>query len=46
MTYLTDGGDGVLTVITEIGEPTHNLATSSVELWAKMDRKIFTLLKW
>lgn len=44
-TYNSDGGGGVLTVISEMGEPIHKLATRGVKFWAEMDGKIFSLPK-
>ena len=36
---------GVLTVMSEMGEPIHKLATRGVQLWSEMDRTIFNLQK-
>ncbi|KAF4816661.1 Fatty acid synthase subunit beta [Colletotrichum siamense] len=36
---------GVITVLSEMGEPIHKLATRGVLFWAEMDRKIFALPK-
>ena len=36
---------GVLTVMSEMGEPIHKLATRGVQLWSEMDRTIFNLKK-
>ncbi|KAL8382560.1 hypothetical protein RB595_006371 [Gaeumannomyces hyphopodioides] len=36
---------GVTTVLSEMGEPIHKLATRGVRFWAEMDQKIFTLPK-
>ncbi|MCJ1378643.1 beta subunit of fatty acid synthetase [Xylographa soralifera] len=36
---------GVLTVMSEMGEPIHKLATRGVQLWSDMDRTIFNLKK-
>lgn len=41
-TYKKPTGD-VLTVISEMGEPIHMLATRGVRLWADMDRDIFSV---
>ncbi|KAF7712525.1 Uncharacterized protein PECH_003064 [Penicillium ucsense] len=34
---------GVLTVISEMGEPIHMLATRAVQLWSEWDRKFFSV---
>ncbi|KAI5310208.1 beta subunit of fatty acid synthetase, partial [Ascosphaera atra] len=34
---------GVLTVLSEMGEPIHKLATRGVKFWAEMDKTIFSL---
>jgi enoyl reductase-like protein len=34
---------GVITVISELGEPIHKLATRGVKLWAEFDKKYFLL---
>lgn len=36
---------GVLTVRSEMGEPIHKLATRGVQLWAELDRNVFSLDK-
>lgn len=36
---------GVLTVLSEMGEPIHKLATRGVVFWAELDQKIFSLPK-
>lgn len=36
---------GIITVKSEIGQPIHKIATRGVQLWAEMDRKIFSLDK-
>ncbi|KAL7270274.1 beta subunit of fatty acid synthetase [Rhizina undulata] len=36
---------GVLTVLSEMGEPIHKLATRGVKFWAELDRTIFSLDK-
>ncbi|KAL8701009.1 MAG: hypothetical protein Q9224_000701 [Gallowayella concinna] len=36
---------GVITVLSEMGEPIHKLATRGVRFWAEMDKKIFSLDK-
>ncbi|KAI4160184.1 MAG: hypothetical protein LQ342_005973 [Letrouitia transgressa] len=36
---------GVITVLSEMGEPIHKLATRGVKFWAEMDKKIFSLDK-
>ncbi|KAL2754260.1 hypothetical protein ACRALDRAFT_1063159 [Sodiomyces alcalophilus JCM 7366] len=36
---------GVITVLSEMGEPIHKLATRGVLFWAEMDKKIFSLPK-
>ncbi|KAI9826698.1 MAG: beta subunit of fatty acid synthetase [Phylliscum demangeonii] len=36
---------GVITVLSEMGEPIHKLATRGVLFWAEMDRTIFSLAK-
>lgn len=43
-TYKGPAG-GVITVLSEMGEPIHKLATRGVKLWAEMDKKIFSLDK-
>ncbi|MCJ1282192.1 beta subunit of fatty acid synthetase [Xylographa opegraphella] len=43
-TYKQSTG-GVLTVMSEMGEPIHKLATRGVQLWSEMDRTIFNLKK-
>ena len=43
-TYKGEAG-GVITVMSEMGEPIHKLATRGVKFWAEMDQKIFTLPK-
>ncbi|KLJ08414.1 fatty acid synthase subunit beta [Blastomyces silverae] len=43
-TYNTPTG-GVLTVLSEMGEPIHKLATRGVRFWHEMDQKIFSLDK-
>ena len=44
-TYSSKGGGGVLTVISEMGQPIHKLATRGVKLWAELDRTVFSLPK-
>ena len=39
------GSGGVLSVISEMGEPIHKIATRGVKLWAELDRTIFKLDK-
>lgn len=41
-TYKKPAG-GIMTVISEMGEPIHKLATRGVKLWAEFDRTIFKL---
>ncbi|KAF2665752.1 putative fatty acid synthase subunit beta [Microthyrium microscopicum] len=41
----TEPTGGVLTVLSEMGEPIHKLATRGVRFWAEMDQKIFKLDK-
>ncbi|KAI5290298.1 beta subunit of fatty acid synthetase, partial [Ascosphaera aggregata] len=36
---------GILTVLSEMGEPIHKLATRGVKFWAELDRTIFSLDK-
>jgi fatty acid synthase subunit beta len=36
---------GVITVLSEMGEPIHKLATRGIKFWAEMDQKIFKLEK-
>jgi fatty acid synthase subunit beta len=36
---------GVLTVLSEMGEPIHKLATRGVQFWAEMDKMIFSIDK-
>ena len=43
-TYKGPAG-GVITVLSEMGEPIHKLATRGVKFWAEMDQKIFTIDK-
>ncbi|MCJ1389647.1 beta subunit of fatty acid synthetase [Xylographa bjoerkii] len=43
-TYKRSTG-GVLTVMSEMGEPIHKLATRGVRLWSEMDQTIFNLKK-
>ncbi|KAH8900072.1 beta subunit of fatty acid synthase [Thozetella sp. PMI_491] len=43
-TYKAEAG-GVVTVLSEMGEPIHKLATRGVKFWAEMDQKIFALPK-
>ncbi|KAH8145050.1 uncharacterized protein LAJ45_10961 [Morchella importuna] len=43
-TYKGPAG-GVITVLSEMGEPIHKLATRGVKLWAEFDRTIFALDK-
>ena len=43
-TYTGPAG-GVRTVLSEMGEPIHKLATRGVNFWAEMDQKIFSLDK-
>lgn len=43
-TYKGPAG-GVITVMSEMGEPIHKLATRGVLFWAEMDQKIFSLPK-
>ncbi|KAH7327940.1 fatty acid synthase beta subunit dehydratase [Stachybotrys elegans] len=43
-TYKGPAG-GVITVLSEMGEPIHKLATRGVRFWAEMDKKIFSLPK-
>ncbi len=44
-TYHKQGGGGVITVRSEMGEPIHKIATRGVLLWAEMDKQIFSLPK-
>jgi fatty acid synthase subunit beta len=37
------GAGGIITVISEMGEPIHMLATRGAKLWAEMDRIVFNL---
>ncbi|KAH6714873.1 putative fatty acid synthase subunit beta [Leptodontidium sp. MPI-SDFR-AT-0119] len=37
------GAGGIITVISEMGEPIHMLATRGAKLWAELDRMIFSL---
>jgi len=41
-TYDEDAG-GILTVISELGEPIHKVATRGVKLWKEFDQKFFSL---
>lgn len=43
-TYKGPSG-GVITVLSEMGEPIHKLATRGVRFWSEMDKKIFSLPK-
>ncbi|KAF2008810.1 beta subunit of fatty acid synthase [Aaosphaeria arxii CBS 175.79] len=36
---------GIITVKSEMGQPIHKIATRGVQLWAEMDKKIFSLPK-
>lgn len=36
---------GIVTVKSEMGQPIHKIATRGVQLWAEMDKKIFSLSK-
>ncbi|KAH8682573.1 acyl transferase domain-containing protein [Xylariales sp. PMI_506] len=38
-----DGGGGVISVVSEMGQPIHKLATRGVKFWAEMDRTVFSL---
>jgi fatty acid synthase subunit beta len=38
-------GNGIVTVKSEMGQPIHKIATLGVQLWAEMDKKIFSLEK-
>ncbi|KAF2500058.1 beta subunit of fatty acid synthase [Lophium mytilinum] len=38
-------GKGIITVQSEMGQPIHKIATRGVQLWAEMDKKIFSLEK-
>ena len=42
MTYKGSFG-GIITVLSEMGQPIHKLATRGVLFWAEMDRKIFSI---
>ena len=42
LTYKGSSG-GVITVLSEMGQPIHKLATRGVLFWAEMDRKIFRI---
>jgi fatty acid synthase subunit beta len=35
--------ESIITVTSEMGQPIHKIATRGVQLWAEMDRKIFSL---
>jgi enoyl reductase-like protein/acyl dehydratase len=43
-TYDKETG-GIITVISELGEPIHKIATRGVKLWAELDKKLFSLNK-
>ncbi|CAO1632127.1 unnamed protein product [Parajaminaea phylloscopi] len=43
-TYEKETG-GILTVVSELGEPIHKIATRGVKLWAELDKKLFSLNK-
>jgi len=43
-TYKSDAG-GIRTVISEMGEPIHKLATRGVNLWSELDNTVFKLEK-
>lgn len=43
-TYDRETG-GILTVVSELGEPIHKIATRGVKLWAELDKKLFSLNK-
>jgi len=38
-----EGAGGVVTVISEMGEPIHMLATRGAKFWSEMDQKVFKL---
>lgn len=42
-TYRTEGGGGLITVISEMGEPIHMLANRGSKLWSEMDQTVFKL---
>ena len=39
----TEGAGGVITVISEMGEPIHMLATRGAKFWSEMDQMVFKL---
>ncbi|CAO1616813.1 unnamed protein product [Jaminaea pallidilutea] len=43
-TYLKETG-GIITVVSELGEPIHKIATRGVKLWAELDKTLFSLNK-
>lgn len=43
-TYEKETG-GILTVVSELGEPIHKIATRGVKLWHELDKKLFSLNK-
>lgn len=44
-TYNSKGAGGIITVTSEMGQPIHKIATRGVQLWAELDRTIFSLEK-
>lgn len=42
-TYRTEGAGGLITVISEMGEPMHMLATRGAKFWSEMDQTVFKL---
>ena len=42
-TYQSEGAGGIITVISEMGEPIHMLATRGARFWSEMDQTVFKL---
>jgi len=42
-TYTARGGGGVITVLSEMGEPIHKLTTRGVKLWKELDTTVFSV---
>jgi fatty acid synthase subunit beta len=42
-TYRPEGAGGLITVISEMGEPIHMLATRGAKFWSEMDQTVFKL---
>lgn len=44
-TYTAKGAGGVITVLSEMGEPIHKLATRGVMLWKELDNTVFSVAR-